>query len=125
MKYLFAPPATDTDVYEPVIPNFPTGAQNTFLTIPSFRAVHHVLVEDRPAPSLDDLLLVLKKQFPGLPEELLSTYLLETATAAHTYELGTKLQIFVTEDEAKLMNTNTGQLLYLWKTQPIPERFKT
>ena len=104
---------------EPVVPNFPTGQQNTFLSIRSHKPAYYARVVDMARMSLDVELQALAKYYPGLPKEMLSAYLMSTAVAAAELPIGTVVQIHATYDEAKLV-LRDGTLAYtMWSEQPI------
>lgn len=112
--------ADDGDV---VIPNFPTGPQNTFVSVVSCKPAYYARVADVADMTLDDTLPVLRKDYPGLPVELLATYLLETAAVADKLPVGTIVQVYITYDKAEIVVKGGGDRYVLWTKQPIPENY--
>jgi len=126
MKFLVSVPPekiTEKDVWaegdEPVIPWFPATSENVFLSIKSFKKSPYAKVADCPKLDVDDLATALKKQYPGLPAKLHENYVVAIAMAAHAYPVGTKFQIFITQDTAKLKVVGKEELHILWEKQPL------
>jgi hypothetical protein len=107
------------DSGEPVIPWFPSSLENVFLSINSFKKSPYAKVTDCPDLDVDDLANALKKQYPGLPIQLHENYVLAIAMAAHAYPIGTKFQIFITQDTAKLKVVGKEEWHSLWEQQPL------
>lgn len=103
----------------PVVPNFPTGEQNTFLGTVDYLPVPYARVAALDI-SLDDIAGRLKKQYPGLPGALLDTYVFEVAKTVLHIPIGTLCQIYITDDEAKIKLVDTDIFYTLWRKQPIP-----
>lgn len=102
---------------EPVIPNFPSGPQNTFIGTRSFKLCTLATVglcSDR----LNDMLERISRQFPGLPKSFHKSYIVETAVAAHGMLAGTKVRIVSSYDKVELV-TDAGDVINLWSTQPL------
>lgn len=104
---------------EPVMPNFPTGPQNTFLGLKSYRPAYYARVVELDL-SLDNLLQQLVKYYPGLPESMLSEYLMQTALVAATIPLDTVVHLYADCNKAEIAVRGTEQLYTLWTEQPIP-----
>jgi hypothetical protein len=104
----------------PVVPTFPTGAQNTFLGALDFKPVPYARVALVTDLNLDEIAGLLKKQFPGLPSELIDTYVLETAKLALKLPHDTLCQIYIDDDTAKVKVVDTELFYTLWSKQPVP-----
>ena len=110
---------------DPVVPNFPVGAENTFLGAFDFKPVPYARVAELPKHiSLDSIADSLKRQFPGLPPEFLDTYVLETAKLAFKLPIGSMCQIYVDTETAKVRVLDSDECYVMWEKQPIPERYK-
>lgn len=107
---------------EPVVPNFPVGAPNTFLGVNSYKPAVEAKVAEVPGLDIDILAKQLKGQYPGLPGVMLETYILETAIAAQRLHDGRRLLIFVDDDTAKLKVVELEEYYTLWTRQPIDGR---
>lgn len=103
---------------ELVIPNFPTGPTNTFLSISSALPSLYARTAWIPDLSLDKQHAVLCKRYPCLPKSMLETYLIETAVAAAKVEVGTILHVYATYDIMKLAIKDTDTQITLWTKQP-------
>ena len=126
MRFLVSvPPETITEKDqwaesgEPVVPWFPATAANVFLSVKSFRQSPYAKVVDYRDLDVDDLANALQKQYPGLPLQLHENYVLAVAMAAHAYPIGTKFQIFITQDTAKLKVVGKEDFHTLWEKQPL------
>ena len=106
---------------EAVVPNVPTGAQNTFLGVPSFKTVPYARVADCPTLNIDKLAADLKHEYPGLPASLWDAYVMETAKLASRLPVGTICQIFIDEDSAAVMPVDRQEIYTLWAEQPLPK----
>lgn len=105
---------------EPVIPWYPAPAQNLFLSTLSFRKSIHALVKDVHDQDFQLMLDNLKKQYPGLPEELHSNYIFSTVRAASMFAVGTRFRIYITQDTARLHEVGGKESIHtLWEEQPI------
>ena len=127
MKYLVADHRTGAkgtenwaSIGSPVVPNFPTGEQNTFLGVLDFKPVPYARVIAVVNMSLDDIADALKRQFPGLPDGLLDEYVLATAKLAHKLPLNALCQIYTTEDTAKVKVVDAEEFYIMWTKQPVP-----
>ena len=107
-----------------MVPNFPTGVENTFLGTLSWLPVPYAHVDDVDGVTLDDIADRMKTQYPGLPGELHEAYVLATAKAAAALPIRALLQVYVDADSAKLAQVNHHELYTLWDQQPIPERYR-
>jgi hypothetical protein len=101
---------------EPVIPNYPSGPQNTFLGTESFKPC--TLAKVGVCDNINDILDRLCTQFPGLPRTLHKAYVVETAVAVHGLSVGTRVRLFSTYDSAEL-TTEDGKTIRLWSKQPL------
>lgn len=126
MKFLVSVPPTQTTendkwagAGEPVIPWFPAPVDNVFLSVDSFKKSPYAEVVERADLDPDVLAETLKKQYPGLPATLHENYILATATAAHAYPVGTRFQIFITPNTAKLKVVGKEDYHLLWEQQPL------
>lgn len=114
---------------EPVVPNFPTGARNTFLGTISFKPVPYAKVMDDPALTLDavtDIGTRLKQRFKCLPHTLLDAYVLEMAKLAQQLPLGQLCTIMLDDDGegVSVMLLSTNDIYRLWDSQPIPKELR-
>lgn len=127
MRFLFCVSQTATEGEQwanegdPVIPNFPTGFKNSFLSLNNFLPTYKAIVLDKNDFSLNTYFEKVCDQFPGLPKEMLETYLLETASVAHQIDVNELCRCYTDQDSAKILNINTGEVYTLWEKQPIPE----
>jgi len=131
MRYLFSVipekiAETDKDKWaeagKPVIPWFPAPVENVFVSIGEAKKAPYALVENRKDLDLDNLLETLKKYYPDLPAKLLENYILATSTAAYRFPVGTKLQIIIDENTAKIFPIGKAEEAYtLWEKQPFGE----
>ena len=104
----------------PVVPNFPTGPQNTFLGLLDFKDVPYARVVELTKVSIDELAGILKKQYPGLPAGLCDAYVTRTASVAAQLAIATICQIYTTEDSARIKLVGKDEFYTLWTQQPIP-----
>jgi hypothetical protein len=105
---------------EPVIPNFPTGAVDTFLGVQQHRPAYYARVAELPDFDLELEVKRLKSYYTGLPESMLLAYLLETAVCAAQFQVGTILQIRISEERAEIYLRGEPETNYtLWDRQPI------
>lgn len=143
MKYIIAGQHIGADAYkdkfaaagDPVIPNFPTGPRNTFLSIYSFLPALYGIATDIPEFSVEDFVERLATNYPGLPVELLRVYVMETCKLAEMLPHGTTVQPYLSDDNERLtvrvanapdntMGVAVDDIYKLWDEQPIPVRYK-
>jgi len=106
---------------EPVVPNFPTGHRNTFLSAVSFKAVPYARVADTQL-DIDALARNLSARYKCLPAAMLEAYVLEIAKLAHELPLDAVCQCYMDDDGERvcIMLPETGDVRTLWDKQPIP-----
>lgn len=131
MRYLFSvaqEQVTETEkdrwaaAGEPVVPWFPAPPDHVFISIGSFKRAIYAVVEEHQDLDLEVLSLALLTYYPGLTRELLDNYVLATAKAAYVFPIGTKLQITVTPDTAKVYPVGKIENYHtLWTEQPYRE----
>ena len=102
---------------EPVVPNYPSGPQNTFLGAKSGKLCMTAEVR-QCQDGLGLLLDGLSTQYPGLPRSLHKAYIVETAVAADSLAEGVKLRLVSSYDNADLV-ADDGSVTNLWKKQPL------
>jgi len=126
MRYLVSVPpekTTEKDNWapagEPVVPWYPATSENVFLSTTSFKKAPYAEVVDRADIDIDVIASALKKQYPGLPATLHDNYVLATAKAAYAYPIGTRFNIFITPDTAKLKAIGKEEVHILWEKQPL------
>lgn len=104
---------------EPAVPWFPTAPANMFVGMTSWGFAPYAEVQNRQDVDLDLYLRRLSQQYPGLPEELHKRYILETAKTAANFKEGTRFQVFIDADSAKLKVIDHDVVVTLWTKQPI------
>lgn len=104
---------------EPAVPWFPTAPLNVFVGITSWGLAPYAEVLNRNDVDLDLYVRRLCAQYPGLPEALHTRYVLETAKAAMSFQVGTRFQIFTDADSAKLKVIDHDVMAVLWTRQPL------
>lgn len=126
MKYLYSArlgqvvPETNAPEGEPVIPAFPVADNiNTFIACPSFRPSFYAVVKDQPL-DVDTLGDAIKKEYRGLPPELIDEYILAVIRACNGLPVNTAVQVFITYDITKLKMVDSDDLVTLWTKQPLP-----
>lgn len=111
---------------EPVVPNFPTGAPNTFLGTVSFKPVPYARIVNDPALTLDAIAIRLYGRYKSLPPQLLDTYVLETAKVALLVPVGTLCTLMIDEtgEVVTLVDLETQDRYELWNRQPVPQELR-
>lgn len=127
MRYLFAvPPEVSSDGADwaeggdPVVPQFPHVSQNYWLSVVSFKLAPYAEVRESPNVGVDQYANALVQQYPGLPRSIHETYVLTTAKLARLVPVGSKLQVYITQNTAKVLVINTEEWIELWNKQPTP-----
>jgi hypothetical protein len=127
VRYLFAlPPEVTADTVEwansgePVIPQFPHVSQNHWLSVVSFKPAPYAEVRELPNVDIDQYADDLVQQYPGLPRSIHETYVLTTAKLAQLVPVGSKLQVYITQNTAKVLVIDTEEWIELWNQQPTP-----
>lgn len=107
---------------EPVVPWFPAPPEHVFISIGGFKKAMYATVEERQDLDLEALSRALLTYYPGLTKELLDNYVLATAKAAYAFPVGTKLQITIDPDTAKVYPAGKIESYHtLWVEQPYQE----
>ena len=106
---------------EPVVPNFPTGQRNTFLSAVSFKAIPYARVSEVQLDP-DELARNLSARYKCLPVAMLEAYVLEIAKLAHGLSLGAVCQCYIDDDGERvcIMLPELEAVHTLWDKQPIP-----
>lgn len=117
---------------ETVVPNFPTGARNTFLGTETFLPAAYGRVANLPGLDVDDIQARLKGRFKGLPLSLLDEYILAIVKLCTALPVGTVCQQMMTDDGetvtiriVEVPPNSAGvireAIINLWDRQPVPE----
>jgi len=126
MKFLVSLPSELTveatklewaDRDEPVVPWFPVGIGNVFVSCTTFRKATHATVRDIQQDP-DDLAERLIHEYPGLPRELHEAYVYRIAKTAAGLPPGGRYRVMTTQDTATLQNVETADVISLWTKQP-------
>ena len=124
MKYLVSVPREMekdkrwTTRREPVVPCFPSQHTGAFLTVPSFLLADKAEVAETDADA-DEMASALTAEYPGLPRVLHENYVFAVWKAVINAPLGTTYRVVVSQKQALLVNTETGESVSLWEEQPL------
>ena len=110
------------DAGDPVVPVFPAPPQDMFLSTVSFLRASAAEVVDRDDLDPDEIAASLKKEYPGLPSDLHDNYVVATARIAKALPIGTKVQVVVDPDSARIREAGSDTFHTLWHEQPLTPR---
>jgi hypothetical protein len=127
MRYLFSvepEKASDEDEWapagEPVVPQFPHAGTDFWISTASFKNAPTAVVEERDDIDLDVYAKALAAEYPGLPLQLHEEYVLRCAKLAHMVPVGSTIQVYITQNQAKVLVRETEEWIELWNKQPLP-----
>lgn len=109
------------DEGDPVVPQFPHVGTNHWLSAISFEPAPYARVEERTDIDVDSYAAALIAEYPGLPRELHEEYVLTTAKLANMLPVGSTVQVYITQDIAKVLVLEAEEWIELWKQQPLPK----
>lgn len=98
-----------------VIPAFPIGDANHFISIQSSGISAYAAVDENNTDP-DMLLKELVKQYPGMPEQYLEDILVDTLVIAADLDSNKIFRVFVDDHSATLQNVDDdSELIPIWK----------
>jgi hypothetical protein len=124
MRYLVAvfpdqiPPENKCESGEPVIPAFPIGSSNHFISVGSSGISIYASMRELSVDP-DEIVKNLIKDYPGIPREYLEDTLTQTMVVAASLNPENIYRIFITETSAVLHNVkDENELIPIWEDRP-------
>ena len=110
-------------MFEPVIPDIPMQPHTQFLAIPSFKRCGYAKVCSSYDVDPDTLMKHLVDQYPGLPDTMLNSILVDTLVAAAKVPADHLYRLYVTMDSARVQSVRADDVHCTLWSEFTPSKF--